>query len=238
MHARDIMTPDVITAAPDTKLSELVRTMLDRRISALPVVADGAVVGMVSEGDLLRRPELGTAPGRPRWLLLLGFPDHAAAAYARTHGRTAGEVMSHPVITVTEDTPVEAVATLMERHRIKRLPVLRQGHLVGLVTRADLLRALALRLATSAGTDDGRIRVALLAELRAQPWAPPPGEIAVLVRDAVVHLWGSVRSEELRHGVVAAAESTAGVRAVEDNLTVRHPADPMDRPGWLTDPPP
>ena len=238
MHASDIMTPDVITARPDTPLDALVRTLLDRRISAVPVLDGNDVVGMVSEGDLLRRPELGTAPVRPRWLLLLGFPDREAAAYVRTHGRTAGEVMSRPVVSVAEQTPVEEVAALMDRHRIKRLPVLRAGRLVGIVTRADLLRALALRLAAPVGADDRRLREAILAELRTQAWAPSPTELSVLVRDGVAHLWGSVRSAEVRQAVIAAAESAAGVRTVEDHLTIRHPADPMDRPGWLTDPPP
>ncbi|MDE2580936.1 MAG: CBS domain-containing protein [Rhodospirillales bacterium] len=238
MQARDIMTPDVITVAPDTALPELVRLMLERRISAVPVVEDGTLVGLVSEGDLLRRPELGTAATRPRWLLMLGGADRDAAAYARTHGRSAGEVMSQPVISVTEDTPVEEVAALMDRHRVKRLPVLREGHLVGILTRADLLRALALRLAPPAGADDRRIRETLLAELRTQPWGPSPTDVSVVVRDGVVHLWGSVRSEDQRHAVVAAAESTPGVRTVEDNMATRHPADPMDRPNWFTTPPP
>lgn len=238
MQARDIMTPDVITVRPDTPLSELVQIMLRDGISAVPVVDGDSVVGIVSEGDLLRRPELGTIPARPRWLLMLGFPDRAAKSYTRTHGRTAGEVMSAPVVTVAEDAAVEDVAALMERHRVKRLPVLHDGRMVGIVARADLMRALALRLALPVGVDDRRIREAVLAELRAQPWAPAPAEMSVVVRDGIVHLWGSVRSEELRRGVVAAAGSTDGVRAVEDNLTIRHAADPMDRPGWLTAPPP
>jgi len=146
MQACDIMTPDVLTVRPDTGLAELVRLLLERRISAVPVVEDGAVVGIVSESDLLRRPELGTAPARPRWLLLFGFAERDAAAYTKTHGRTAGEVMSQPVISVAEDAAVEEVARLMDRHRIKRLPVLRDGRLVGIVTRSDLVRALARKL--------------------------------------------------------------------------------------------
>ena len=146
--------------------------------------------------------------------------------------------MSAPVVTVAEDAAVEDVATLMERHRVKRLPVLRDGRLVGIVARADLLRALALRLGPPVGGDDRRIREALLAELRAQPWAPSPGEIAVLVRDGVVRLSGSARSAAQRQAVIAAAESTPGVRAVEDEMSIRHDPDPMDRPGWLRDPPP
>ena len=238
MQARDIMTPDVITARPDTPLSELVRLMLERRISAVPVVEDGNLVGIVSEGDLLRRPELGTLAPRPRWLLLLGGAEREAADYARTHGRTAGEVMSHPVFSVAEDAPVEEVAAQMAQHGVKRLPVLRDGRLAGIVTRADLLRALALRLGPPAGDDDRRIRAAVLAELSGQPWAPSPTDVGVQVRDGVVHLWGSVDSGAQRDAVIAAAESTPGVRAVEDKLAIRHPADPMDRPNWFTTPPP
>jgi CBS domain-containing protein len=238
MQARDIMTPDVITVRPDTPLSELVQVLLRHRISAVPVLDGTDLVGIVSEGDLLRRPELGTVPSRPRWLMMLGFADREADAYARTHGRTAAEVMSAPVETVAEDAAVEDVAALMERHRVKRLPVLRDGRLVGIVSRADLLRALALRLGPPVGGDDRRIRDALLAELAAQPWAPAPGDLAVVVRDGVVHLTGGARSAAQRQAVVAAAESTPGVRAVEDKLTILHEPDPMDRPGWLRDPPP
>ncbi len=242
MLARDIMTPDVITATPATPLAELVHTMLERRISALPVLDGAALVGIVSEGDLLRRPERGTVPQRPRWLWLrAGGAARDAAAYTQAHGRTAAEVMSRPVVSIAEGAPVEALAATMERERIKRLPVLRDGRLVGIITRADLLRALALRLAAPDGTpneaDDGRIRAALLTEIAAQPWAPASGEVGVLVHGGVVHLFGAVDSEAQRSALIAAAESTAGVRSVTDQLNLRHPADPMDRPNWLTTPP-
>ena len=238
MLARDIMTPDVITATPDTTLPDLVQLMLERRISAVPILDAGALVGIVSEGDLLRRPELGTAAPRPRWLLLVAGAARDAASYVRTHGRTAAEIMTRTIVSIAEDTPVEEVAAAMERHRIKRLPVLRAGKLVGIVTRADLLRALALRLAPPPGENDAQIRAALLAEIAAQPWAPSGGDFSAIVGDGTVHLWGSATSEAQRQALVAAAQATPGARAVEDHLTIRHPVDPMDRPNWLTTPPP
>ncbi len=247
MQAHDIMTPDVIAVQPDTPLAEVAELMLIHRISGLPVVEDGAVVGMVSEGDLLRRAELGTAPARPRWLTLFAAGDRAAEAFVRTHGRTAGEVMSQALVAVAPETPVEEIAALMETHRVKRLPVVRGGQLVGIVTRADLLRALAARLGQGAGTsagvpaspeDDRRIRAALLAGLRTEAWAPSPAALTVQVQGGVVHLWGTIRSDAQRRAVVAAAESTEGVRRVADHLQVWHDPDPLDRPGWLTSPPP
>ena len=247
MQAHDIMTPDVIAVRPDTPLAEVAELMLIHRISGLPVVEDGAVVGMLSEGDLLRRAELGTAPARPRWLTLFAAGDRAAEAFVKTHGRTAGEVMSRTLVAVSPETPVEELAAQMETHRVKRLPVVRGGQLVGIVTRADLLRALAARLGQGAGTsagvpaspeDDRRIRAALLAGLRTEAWAPSPAALTVQVQGGVVHLWGTIRSDAQRRAVVAAAESTEGVRRVEDHLQVWHDPDPLDRPGWLTSPPP
>ena len=247
MQAHDIMTPDVIAARPETPLAEVARLMLLHRISGLPVVENGAVVGVVSEGDLLRRAEIGTAPARPRWLTLFAAGDRAAEAFVKTHGRTAGEVMSRTPVAVAPETPVEEIAALMETHRVKRMPVVRGGQLVGIVTRADLLRALAARLGEPAGgpsgaatspEDDRRIRAALLAGLRTQAWAPSPAALTVQVQEGVVHFWGTIRSAAQRRAVVAAAESTDGVRGVADHMQVWHDPDPLDRPGWLTPPPP
>ncbi|MDE2007608.1 MAG: CBS domain-containing protein, partial [Rhodospirillales bacterium] len=122
MRARDIMTPDVITATPETDIATLVRLMLEHRIGAVPIAEDGRLVGIVSEADLLRRPELGTAAPRPRWLLLIAGAAREEAAYVRAHGRTASEVMTRDPVTIAEDAPIETIAALMQRHRIKRLP--------------------------------------------------------------------------------------------------------------------
>ena len=239
MRARDIMTPDVITAGPDSPVEALARLMLERRISAIPVLDQGTLVGLVSEGDLLRRPELGTAP-RARWLSLFGLgADRAAATYAASHGRRAAEVMSRPVISAAPDTPLAALQALMQRHHIKRLPIVDGGRLIGMVTRADLLRALVLALAAPADQADGAIRDALLAEIARQPWAPAPGAISVLARDGTLHLAGAVASEAVRAALIAAAEATPGARGVDaEALQLRRPIDPMDRPHWFDQPPP
>ena len=151
MNAADVMTPDVICATPDTPLPELVRLMLDNQISALPIVEDGRIVGIVSEGDLLRRAETGTEPRPSRWLELVTSTDRLAADYTRTHGRKAGEIMTRDVVTVADTTPIAEVAHLLEARRIKRVPVTRDGRLVGIVSRRNLLQALATNLSTAAG---------------------------------------------------------------------------------------
>jgi CBS domain-containing protein len=141
------MTPDVISATPDTPVSELIRLMLDNRISAVPIVADGAIVGIVSEGDLLRRAETGTERRPSRWLELVTSDSRLAADYTKTHGRKAAEVMTREVVTVADTTPIAEVAKLLETRRIKRVPVVRGGRLVGIVSRRNLLQALGSRLA-------------------------------------------------------------------------------------------
>lgn len=239
MQARDIMTSDVVSVRPDTPLEDVIRLMLSHRISGLPVVENGAVIGMVSEGDLLRRPEIGTERRPRHWLQLFGSSETDAADYVRTHGVTAGEVMTTDVASVTETTPLEDIARLLESRRIKRVPVLREGALVGIVSRADLLRGVASRLGPARQESDGEIRASLLAELKAHPsWAPLPAEISVLVQDGVVHYWGYVRSEAQRKAMIVAAERIAGVRRVEDHLLQWKEPDPLYRPNWPTQEPP
>ena len=175
MNAADVMTPDVICAAPDTPLPELVRLMLDHQISALPIVEDGRIVGIVSEGDLLHRAETGTEPRPSRWLELLTSTDRLATHYTKTHGRRAGEIMTRDVVTVADTMPIAEVAHLLEVRRIKRVPVTRDGRLVGIVSRRNLLQALATSLSTPPVTaDDRTIRDAFYSELRRQAWAGAP----------------------------------------------------------------
>jgi CBS domain-containing protein len=233
MHAADVMTPDVICAAPDTPLPELVSLMLGHRISALPIMDDGDIVGIVTEGDLLRRAEIGTEPHPSRWLELLTPTDRLATDYARTHGRKASEVMSRDVITVVDTAPLAEVAHLLEARRIKRVPVLRDGKLVGIVSRRNLLQALACRLSAPAvTTDDKTIREAFYAELRRQAWAAGAGAVNAVVADGVVHLWGIAPDEAQRQAIVVAAEAIPGVKAVEDHMDHPRTADPLDRPNW------
>jgi len=220
MKAADIMTANPITIAPGDSVMEAVRLMLQRKFSGLPVIdSKGAVVGIVTEGDLLRRTETGTQRRRPRWIEFFVGPGRLASEYAHASGRKVEEVMTRPVQTITEETPLDEVVNIMERHQIKRLPVLRDGKLVGIVSRANLLRALAsvARETKPTSVDDATIRDRLKAELARQPWAPV-ALVDVVVRNGVVHLWGTILDERQRQGIRVAAENTPGVKSVEDHL--------------------
>ena len=220
MNAADIMTPDVITVGPDTPLDQIVTLMLDGRISGIPVVDEDAVIGIVTEGDLLRRVELGSEPRRSHLLELVSRATPLAAEYVRSHGRKASEVMTESVITVDDTTPIADIARILETRRIKRVPVLRDGKLVGIVSRANLLRALATRLQATAPSqvDDQRIRTALLTELRAHKWGAMVAQLDVTVENGVVELWGVVHSQEQKMAVRVLAENMPGVTRVEDHL--------------------
>ena len=235
MKAADIMTRDVVTVSPDTSVTDMARLMLERRISAVPVVENGAVVGIVSEGDLMRRPETGTEPHTSLWLELFLSRDSLATDYVRTHGRVAREVMSRNVIGVSETTSVAEIAELMETRHVKRLPVLTEdGRLVGIVSRANLLQCLASRTPppSSVTVDDQRIRDALLKELNAQDWAGSPDPGNVIVEDGVVHLWGLIRSPEVRKAMVVAAQNIPGVKSVEDHMDRNRDPDAMTWANW------
>jgi CBS domain-containing protein len=218
MKAADVMTTEVVTVGPDASILEAARLMLQRKISGLPVVdAAGTLVGIVTEGDFLRRQEIGTQRHRPRWLEFILGPGRLATEYAQTSGRKVEEVMTAELQTVAEDTPLEKVVHLMERYRIKRLPVVRDGKLVGIVSRANLLRAV-VRLAHEAGpvsADDNAIRTRLIGELKNLPWAPA---ISIGVKNGVVQLTGALTDERQRQALRVAAENIPGVKSVEDNL--------------------
>jgi CBS domain-containing protein len=217
MRARDVMTAEVITVGPETQVGEIARL---HRISAVPVTdAAGGLLGIVSEGDLMRRPESGTLPRRAWWLELLEDGAVEARDFVKTHGRRAADVMTSPVVTVGDDAPLGEIAGLLERRGIKRVPVVRDGRVIGIVSRADLIRGLATRPTEPDGataTDDRAIRESLLAVLRAQPWWSGRYR-AVVVTDGVVHLWGLVRSQAERDAMRVAAENVPGVRGVEDH---------------------
>jgi CBS domain-containing protein len=220
MNASDVMTRTLLSVRPDATVAEAIRTMLDNRISGLPVIDEaGRLVGILTEGDLLRRGEMGTERQRSRWLEILMGPGRLAGEYVRTHGRKIGEVMTRDVVSVTLDTPLKEVVELMERHRIKRVPVLDGEVLVGILSRADLLRALlgALEEEPAAATTDEEIRERILRELAKTAWVPRDG-IAITVENGVVDLNGVILDEKERAALRVAAENVPGVRAVEDHL--------------------
>jgi CBS domain-containing protein len=240
MTAGDIMTRNVITVSPETDVAEIARIMLEKRVSGLPVVVNGSPIGIISESDLLRRPETGTEWHAPRWLELFLTRSSLAADYVRTHARTARDVMTKELITVSEDTPISEIAELMEQHRIKRLPVLGQdGRVIGIVSRINLLHGLAsASRQMAAPTDDDRIRDALLAELGHESWASIDPD-NIIVEGGVVHLWGVVRSPEVRHAMVVAARNVAGVKDVVDFMDRnREDHDLLYRPNWPRTAPP
>src|SRR5271169_3398294 len=229
MRAMDVMTTGVITVHPDTSVQEVAKLLSEKGISGVPVVdAAARLVGIVSEGDLLHRVETGTErpserlPGRRRswWLDTIASDQELARDYVKSHGRAAKEVMTRDVIWVTDTTELADVAMLLETKRIKRVPVLRDGKLVGIVSRANLVRALAITIneaADGAEADDRSIRNKLLAELKAQKWAEV-SPANVTVKDGVVHLWSSYLSEQEKRALLVAAENIPGVRRVEDHM--------------------
>src|SRR5271165_4824600 len=178
MKASDVMTRNIFSVRPDARVAEAIRTMLDKQISGLPVIDEaGRLVGILTEGDLLRRGETGTERQRPRWLEILMGPGRLAGEYVRTHGRKVDGIMTRDLVSVAPDTPLKEVVELMERHRIKRVPVLDGDVPVGILSRADLLRALlgALEEKPAPTTSDEEIRERILAELARTAWVPRDG---------------------------------------------------------------
>lgn len=231
MNAASVMTRSLVSVEPDASIMQAIRLMLQSRISGLPVVdKNGMLVGVVTEGDLLRRAELGTQRRRPRWLEFLIGPG-LATEYVHACGRNVEEVMTTTVHTVSENTPLDEVVQIMESRRVKRLPVVRDGKVVGIVSRANLLRALASIVSETKPSplDDDSIRSRLIAELHKQAWAPV-ALINVIVRNGVVHLWGTLTDERQRKGVRVVAENIPGVRRVEDHLVWIEPMSGMVMP--------
>jgi CBS-domain-containing membrane protein len=221
MLARDIMTRTVATVRPETNLAGVVTRMVADHISGLPVVDDaGRLTGVITEGDLLRRWETGTEPRHAAWLDLLLGPGRLAADYVRSHSRTVRDVMTESVISVGEDTPLADVVKIMEKRHIKRVPVMRGEALVGLISRADLVRVLAQKLRVSASAEpqcDEAIETALVTELTNSKWANAHN-VTVSVRDGVVTLDGVIFNEAIRPALRVAAENTPGVKSVEDHM--------------------
>ena len=219
MKAQDVMVRDVVTVKPETDVASAIKLLIQHDISALPVVDDdGTVIGMLSEADLVRRAEIGTDKHRPWWLEALTPGSELAAEFAKAHGLRVDEIMSPHVVSASEETPLGEIATLLEKHRIKRIPIIKDGKLVGIVSRSNLIQALASALHSDAGADtDRRIRSELLSRLGDQDWTDF-GSRNIIVSGGVVHLWGLVGSPEERTALVALAEGVHGVVGVSDEM--------------------
>lgn len=222
MQIRDVMTTKVITVRPDTPAPDIAKLLVENRISGVPVVdEEGRVVGVVSEGDLIRRLA-DTDDGRRRswWLELLASPERRAEEYVKAHGRLARDIMTTEVVVIDEQATLGEAARLLEEKHVKRLPVVREGKLVGLVSRADLLRAFALAPSQEAKLDDRVIRERLMAELDKAGQSYHP-YVNIVVSDGVVHLWGFVGSAREAEAMVLAARNIPGVVSVDSHLSVR-----------------
>lgn len=220
MKAKDVMTSPVVSVAPESSIVEAVRVMLQRHISGLPVIdKEGRLVGIVTEGDFLRRAETGTQRRRPRWLEYLIGPGRLADEYTRSHGRKVHDIMTPDPLTVSEDTSLDEIVGTMEKRRIKRMPVMRGDQVVGIVSRANLVHALAgvAREVKPGAASDEAIRSRIMTELAGQTWAPT-ALINVIVRDGVVDLWGTITDERERQAIIVAAENAPGVKEVKDHL--------------------
>lgn len=221
MRAKDIMTTDVATISPDTAVSDIARKLMENHISGLPVVDDqGRPVGMVSEGDLLRQVGLAGEARRSWWLRLVSTPEQDAKDFVKAHGRRAADIMSTDVISVTEDTTTGEIARLLEERRIKRVPVLRDGVVVGIVSRGNLLHALAGHRddgPAAPTADDRTIRQNVYAALQGKGWTSH-GATNVIVTDGVVELWGWVETDAERKAMLVAAQEIDGVQKVIDHL--------------------
>jgi CBS domain-containing protein len=218
MNAGDIMTREVITIGPDSSILEAARLMMQHRISGLPVVDSSKnLVGVITEGDFLRRRETGTQHRRPRWLEFIVGPGKMATEYTHESGRKVSEIMTGSARAVTEDAPLDQIVAVMERNRIKRVPVVRGRELVGIVTRANLMRAV-VRLAHETqpvSASDADIRKRIVEELNKLPWAP---SVSVAVKDGIVKLSGVLLDERQRAALRIAAENVPGVKDVLDDL--------------------
>jgi CBS domain-containing protein len=229
MRVEDVMTREVLGTSPEAGIADAAKSMLDHRISGLPVIdAESRLVGMLTEGDLLRRSEIGTTAGSSGWRAFLSSSGRLAGTYIHTHSRRVGDVMSTHPVTVAADASLADAVDLMLKHRVKRLPVTGpNGALVGIIARSDIMRALVGALPTQAApTSDAEIAAAISSELRRQKWAGIDN-IRIHVHDGIVRIDGTVFDERQRAGIEVVAENVAGVKQVVDDLTWIEPTSGM-----------
>ena len=225
MRARDIMTTPVVTTTADTSIRDIAVLLSRRHFSGLPVVdADGRLLGIVSEGDLIHHSAIGTDPKGKWWLDTLADPDAIARAYSKAHGQTVGDVMVRHVATISDEANLQAVAATLDTQGIKRIPVIRDGRLVGIITRSDLVRALAH--ANPAGIDaphdNAAVQKEILGKMAEQSWLNT-SYVNVQVREDIVELGGFIASEDQRHALHALVRETSSSRKIDDKLKIGLP---------------
>ena len=222
MRARDVMTKDMVKVGPDATVGDIAALLVQHRIGAVPVVSNTQqLIGIVSQTDLVHRSETGTEKKRKWWLELFVDPDAMAREYVKSHGHKAQDVMTRLVVSVSENASLAEVADVLDTHRIRQVPVVSEGRLVGMISRADLVRALAEASITAPATrpDNGALQKAIWDEIKSQPWLKS-AFVNLAVRDGVVELWGAVESDEQHRALKVLVEGVSGVEKVEDNVTL------------------
>lgn len=226
LRAIDVMVKNVVTVQPETNVADAIKLLGKHDVSALPVVdAANNLVGVISEADLLRRVEIGTEKHRPWWVEAVTGATTLAHEFAKSHGKLVHEVMTTDVITASETTPISEIASLFERKRIKRVPIVKDGKLLGIVSRSNLVQALATTMEQPAGTPasqrDREIRLEVLDRLKHQPWTDF-GERNVTVSAGKVHVWGLVGSKDEHDALIALAEGVPGISGVVDETILAY----------------
>lgn len=222
MQARDVMTKDLVTVGPDTTVGDIAALLVSHRIGAVPVVSgDRKLIGIVSQTDLVHRSETGTEKRRKWWLEAFADPDAKAREYVKSHGHKAQEVMTRLIVSVSEGASLAEVADVLDTHRIRQVPVVSDGRLAGMISRADLVRALAevSITAPAARSDSGALQKAIWDQIKAQSWLKT-AFVNLSVKDGVVDLWGAVDSDDQRRALAVLVKGVPGVVKVEDNVTL------------------
>jgi len=223
MQAREVMTKDVVMVRPETTVGEIAALLVTHRIGAVPVVSgdDRRLLGVVSQTDLVHRSETGTEKRRKWWLEIFADPNAKAREYVKSHGHKAQDVMTRMVVSVSEGASLAEVADALDTHGIRQVPVVTEGRLAGMISRADLVRALAQASITAAAArpDGGALQKAIWDQIKAQAWLKT-SYVNLAVKDGVVELWGAVESDEQRHALKVLVEGVPGVTKVEGNVTL------------------
>ncbi len=218
MKASEVMTREVVAVGPDTTVGEIAAILVRHRISAVPVVSGTQLLGIVSQTDLMHRSETGTERRRKWWLELFVDPDAKAREYVKSHGLRARDVMTRFAVSVPEGASLAEVADVLDAHRIRQVPVISDGRLIGMISRADLVRKLAeTKMAAGLRPDNGVLQKAIWDRIEAEPWLKS-AFVNLTVKDGVVELWGAVDSDEQHRALKVLVEGVSGVRKVVDQI--------------------